>query len=92
MRRSKKRVRAVIHTELPFLISKEFSSNQENDFSVAKDSAAGGSNISVAEMHQARWSTLFDQMDKSLYEEEKQLVSNLVLCTKMIVCFFRSLV
>lgn len=75
LRRSKKRVRAVIHTELPFLISKEFPSNQENNSSVTKDSAAECSNIAVAEMHQARWSALFDQMDKSLFEEEKQLES-----------------
>nr|CAN61688.1 hypothetical protein VITISV_024205 [Vitis vinifera] len=75
LRRSKKRVRAVIHTELPFLISKEFPSNQENNSSVSKDSAAECSNIAVAEMHQARWSALFDQMDKSLFEEEKQLES-----------------
>ncbi|GAV67799.1 hypothetical protein CFOL_v3_11303 [Cephalotus follicularis] len=64
LRRSRKRVRAVITTELPFLISKEFSSNQPNEPS---NTTAG--------MHQSRWSTLFDQMDKSLSEEEQQMES-----------------
>ncbi|KAK9283259.1 hypothetical protein L1049_011495 [Liquidambar formosana] len=75
LRRSKKRVRAVIHTELPFLLSKEFSSNQENDPYVIKNSAAGCSNDAIADMHRTRWSALFDQMEKALSEEEKQLES-----------------
>lgn len=69
LRRSKKRVRAVISTELPFLISKEFSSGQENDPSVVNNCVA------AAHMHRERWNTLFNQMDKALTEEEKQLVS-----------------
>ncbi|XP_057979367.1 uncharacterized protein LOC131165506 isoform X2 [Malania oleifera] len=73
LRRSKKRVRAVIHTELPFLLSKEFSANQENDPSVMKISATECSFKSAADMHRARWTALFDQMDKALSEEEKQL-------------------
>ncbi|KAF5959744.1 hypothetical protein HYC85_000953 [Camellia sinensis] len=77
LRRSKKRVQSVIHTELPFLMSREFSCNQENDPCVMKNSAAGCSdNASVhADVHQARWSALFEQMDKGLSEEEKQLES-----------------
>ncbi|XP_024026040.1 uncharacterized protein LOC21394511 isoform X2 [Morus notabilis] len=75
LRRSKKRVRAVISTELPFLLSKEFSYDQENDPYAMKTSADGFSNRATAEMHRARWSRLFDQMDKSLSEEEKQLES-----------------
>ncbi|PSS32484.1 Microtubule-actin cross-linking factor 1, like [Actinidia chinensis var. chinensis] len=75
LQRSKKRVRAVIHTELPFLISQEFSSNQENDQYAMKNSAAGCSGNADAEVHQARWSALFHQMDKALSEEEKQLES-----------------
>ncbi|KAL7253556.1 hypothetical protein ACSBR1_007982 [Camellia fascicularis] len=77
LRRSKKRVQSVIHTELPFLMSREFSCNQENDPYVMKNSAAGCSdNASVhADVHQARWSALFEQMDKGLSEEEKQLES-----------------
>ena len=75
LRRSKKRVRAVISTELPFLISKEFPSNEENDPYVAKNSLEETSVVSSADLHQARWTKLFDQMDKALAEEEKQLVS-----------------
>ncbi|KAA8539690.1 hypothetical protein F0562_026382 [Nyssa sinensis] len=75
LRRSKKRVRAVIHTELPFLMSREFSSNQENDPYLMKNSTAGCFDNATADVHPARWSTLFDQMDKALSEEEKQLES-----------------
>lgn len=75
MRRSKKRVRAVINTELPFLISKEFLSDQENNPYSMQNSADGFCNRATAEMHQGRWGTLFGQMDKALSEEEKQLVS-----------------
>lgn len=75
LRRSKKKVRAVITTELPFLISKEFSSNKGGDPNTVRTSAEGFSHDAAAEMHMARWSSLFDQMDKALSEEEKQLVS-----------------
>ncbi|KAJ7965147.1 Cation-transporting ATPase [Quillaja saponaria] len=74
LRRSKRRVRAVITTELPFLISKEFLSNLENDPYVMK-SSSGFSNSTIADVHRARWSALFDQMDRALSEEEKQLES-----------------
>ncbi|CAK9133699.1 unnamed protein product [Ilex paraguariensis] len=73
LRRSRKRVRAVIHTELPFLMLREFSSNQENDLYATKSSANEFSSSATADVHQARWSALFDQMDKSLSEEEKQM-------------------
>ncbi|XP_039070826.1 uncharacterized protein LOC120217869 [Hibiscus syriacus] len=73
LRRSKKKVRAVITTELPFLISKEFSSNKGGDPNIVISSADGFSHTATAEMHIARWSALFDQMDKALSEEEKQL-------------------
>ncbi|XVF24343.1 hypothetical protein REPUB_Repub13aG0119700 [Reevesia pubescens] len=75
LRRSKKKVRAVITTELPFLISKEFSSNQGNGPNFIRNSADGFSHDATAEMHRARWSALFGQMDKALSEEEKQLES-----------------
>ena len=81
LRRSKKKVRAVITTELPFLISKEFSSNQGSDPNIIRNSADGFSHDGAAEMHRARWSALFDQMDKALSEEEKQLVS----CRKLVM-------
>ncbi|KAJ0103464.1 hypothetical protein Patl1_06762 [Pistacia atlantica] len=73
LRRSKKRVRAVITTELPFLVSKEFSSGVENDPNAIKNSVDRFSKNSTANLHQERWRLLFDQMDKALTEEEKQL-------------------
>ncbi|CAL5407589.1 unnamed protein product [Camellia sinensis] len=73
--RSKKRVRAVIHTELPILMSQEFSSNQENNPYAMKNYAVGCAGNANADLHRARWSALFDQMDKALSEEEKQLES-----------------
>ncbi|KAL1816271.1 uncharacterized protein LOC108221050 [Daucus carota subsp. sativus] len=69
LRRSKKRVRAVIQTELPLLISRELSHNQENDPYVTRISDPNSS----AEMHKARWNALFSQMEKALSEEEIQL-------------------
>ncbi|XP_073042937.1 uncharacterized protein [Primulina eburnea] len=65
LRRSKKRVRAVIQIDLPFLMSKESSSDQET-------TKGHGEN---AEAHCIRWSSLFGQMDKALSEEERHLES-----------------
>ncbi|GMN41147.1 hypothetical protein TIFTF001_010378 [Ficus carica] len=75
LRRSKKRVRAVISTELPFLLAKEFAYDQENNPYATRTSADGFTNCATADMHQARWSRLFDQMEKALSEEEKHLES-----------------
>lgn len=74
LRRSRKRVRAVIHTELPYLLAKEFSNLQEHDSSVMKTNTELPDSI-IAEMHRVRWTSLFDKMDGALAEEEKQLVS-----------------
>ncbi|XP_071729006.1 uncharacterized protein [Rutidosis leptorrhynchoides] len=69
LRHSKKRVQYVIQTELPSLISSYYlSSNQENESSVVDST-----NKTNNEMHKLRWTALFDQMDKSLSEEEKNL-------------------
>ncbi|XP_010253082.1 PREDICTED: uncharacterized protein LOC104594488 isoform X2 [Nelumbo nucifera] len=73
LRRSRKRVRAVIQTELPFLMSKEFSSNNENDPYLRQSSTDGHPNIASLEMHQAKWTALFDQMENALAEEGKHL-------------------
>lgn len=73
LQRSKKRVQDVLETELLFLISKEFSSNQENDPSILQISADRISLNATADMHRTKWSALFDQMCKALSEEEKQL-------------------
>ncbi|VFQ90601.1 unnamed protein product [Cuscuta campestris] len=73
LKRSKKRVRAVIHTEFPCLISREFSSNQENDPFHSQSSNAGQCDKATLNAHHARWSSLFGQMDKALCEEERHL-------------------
>lgn len=74
LRRSRRRVRSVITTELPFLISKEFENNPENDPHAMKISA-GLPLSKTADLHRARWTALFDHMDEALSEEEKQLES-----------------
>ncbi|KAM6555370.1 hypothetical protein CsatB_002389 [Cannabis sativa] len=68
LRRSKKRVRAVITTELPFLLSKEFSLDEDNNNPHAMKCTAA-----TVDAHGARWGKLFDGMDKALSEEEKHL-------------------
>ncbi|CAL0333014.1 unnamed protein product [Lupinus luteus] len=74
LRRSRKRVRSVISTELPFLISKELENNQDNDHHATK--IAGVLPPSkTTDLHRARWTALFDRMDEELSEEEKQLES-----------------
>ncbi|PIA32445.1 hypothetical protein AQUCO_04500207v1 [Aquilegia coerulea] len=73
LRRSKKRVQAVIQTELPFLMSKEFSTTKENDPYFKQSHPSSYPNTAVTDMHRARWTALFDQMDKALTEEGKHL-------------------
>ncbi|KAI5346710.1 PREDICTED: conserved (UCP030365) [Prunus dulcis] len=75
LRRSRKRVRDVITTDLPSLLSKEFPSDQENDPCITKNSTGGFPSCTIADMHRARWNPLFEQMDKALSEEEDQLES-----------------
>ncbi|KAJ8537192.1 hypothetical protein K7X08_035593 [Anisodus acutangulus] len=75
LRRSKKRVRAVIQTEFPCLFSREFSSNQENSSYGTQSSSVGHLDNATAHAHRARWTALFDQMERSLSEEERQLES-----------------
>ncbi|CAI8605696.1 unnamed protein product [Vicia faba] len=74
LRRSRRRVRSVITTELPFLMSKEFTDNQSYD-PCGMNIPAGLPTSKIAELHQARWTALFDHMDEALSEEEKQLES-----------------
>ncbi|XP_008792339.2 uncharacterized protein LOC103708983 [Phoenix dactylifera] len=73
LRRSRRRVRNVIQTELPYLLSTEFSFSQENDPSFVHSSEAQCLKKPSQEMHVARWRSLFSQMDKALYEEGKHL-------------------
>ncbi|XP_022879768.1 uncharacterized protein LOC111397204 isoform X2 [Olea europaea var. sylvestris] len=82
LRRSKKRVRDVINTELPCLMSREFSSNQENDL------YAEGSNFCHPDKAMinalfVRWRTMFGHMDKALSAEESQLESWLIQVKEM---------
>ncbi|KAJ4844147.1 hypothetical protein Tsubulata_020597 [Turnera subulata] len=77
LRRSKKKVKAVVNTELPFLISKEFSPSDESGSFVMKSSHEVLSTNPTAAAHQAKWLALFEQMDKALSEEERQLESSL---------------
>jgi len=74
LRRSRRKVQSVITTELPFLLSKEFGNNQDYDPCTMKMSA-GLPTGKIADMHRARWTSLFDHMDEALSEEEKKLVS-----------------
>ncbi|CAN1852479.1 hypothetical protein LINPERHAP1_LOCUS40664 [Linum perenne] len=73
LRRSKKRVKDVLNTDLPLLISREFGSNQENDPCNMHAASPTFSLNTTAAMHQARWTQLFNQMDKALCEEQMQL-------------------
>ncbi|KAL6629201.1 hypothetical protein ACP70R_028966 [Stipagrostis hirtigluma subsp. patula] len=77
LKRSRKRVRNALHTELPCLISAEFSSNQENESSIAHSSEAGCNDKAVSEAHMARWKSLFVQMDRALQEEGRHLENRL---------------
>ncbi|GER50878.1 hypothetical protein STAS_28219 [Striga asiatica] len=63
LRRSKRRVRAVIATELPLLLSREFSHNIPH-FDQA-----------IVDAHSFRWRSIFEQMENTLAEEENQLES-----------------
>ncbi|KAF6168680.1 hypothetical protein GIB67_026566 [Kingdonia uniflora] len=64
LKRSKKRVQAVIQTELPLLVSRELSPNPQNDTDTA-----------TAEVHLEKWNALFSQMEKTLSEEGRHLES-----------------
>lgn len=58
---SRKRVREVIRSEYPSLLSYELTSNRTKE--------------TVPDSHYKRWISLFNQMDKALYEEGKHLES-----------------
>ncbi|KAJ9545619.1 hypothetical protein OSB04_025326, partial [Centaurea solstitialis] len=82
LRRSRKRVRSVIQTELPSLVSQELVCDQENDWCAENGQFNKGSS---AELHRTKWGTLFDQMDNALSEEEKHLESSLNQVNEMMV-------
>ncbi|KAG9455205.1 hypothetical protein H6P81_008109 [Aristolochia fimbriata] len=65
LKRSKKRVRTMIQTELPSLMSQQFMTNPEKGSYYEKPSGS--------DMHMARWRSIFTQMEKALSEEGKHL-------------------
>ncbi|KAG6631054.1 uncharacterized protein LOC122292493 [Carya illinoinensis] len=69
LRQSRMRVKDVLQMELPLLISEEFSPIKENEQFSAPESSLS----IILHMHQARWTALFDQMDKVLHEEMNHL-------------------
>ncbi|KAF9594528.1 hypothetical protein IFM89_033498 [Coptis chinensis] len=77
LRRSKKRVRAVIQKELPSLLSKSVAPKQENGIHSRQSSTALFSDSTTSDLHGKRWATLFHQMENKLLEEERHLVSSL---------------
>lgn len=70
---SKQRVRDVIQTVLPHLLSREFTANNENESYTPKEYTI--CNKAIAEAHHDRWFKHFEVMDKALSEEEGHLVS-----------------
>ncbi|KAJ0971282.1 hypothetical protein J5N97_019241 [Dioscorea zingiberensis] len=73
LHRSKKRVRNVIQIELPYVLSTEFSSNQENNPCFEQFNEAGDSKTTIHNMYVRRWKSLFSQMDRALTEEGKYM-------------------
>uniref|UniRef100_A0A1J3JYV4 Uncharacterized protein n=1 Tax=Noccaea caerulescens TaxID=107243 RepID=A0A1J3JYV4_NOCCA len=72
---SRNRVQSVLTTEIPHLISStESSSNQESNINT---SGVASSDKTVTETHQIRWSAKFDQINKALYDEERDLEHSL---------------
>lgn len=72
---SRNRVQSVLTTEIPHLVSaRESSSNQESN-----TSGVASSDKTVTDTHQIRWSAKFDQINKALYDEERDLVGTCLL-------------
>jgi hypothetical protein len=73
LRCSRMRVQDVLQKELPFLLSKEFSTIKKDDqFSAAEYPVS-----IIACTHQEKWTALFDQMDEALNAEMNHLVSSI---------------
>lgn len=66
LRRSKKRAKNTVQTELPFLASTVLQSDIQNG------PAAG---CPTLDLHMARWRSLFSQTDTALYDEANHLES-----------------
>ncbi|XP_073131253.1 uncharacterized protein [Henckelia pumila] len=70
---SKERVRNVIQTVLPHLLSREFTANNEKESYATRESTI--CNKETAEAHRDRWFKHFEVMDKALSEEQGHLES-----------------
>lgn len=82
LRRSKKRVKNAIQMELPFLLTRELAPDLENKSVLLHSSLLECPRKETLDMHMARWKNLFSQMEKSLLEEGKHLVS-----AKFVICW-----
>ncbi|KAG7569942.1 hypothetical protein ISN45_Aa04g025970 [Arabidopsis thaliana x Arabidopsis arenosa] len=77
---SRNRVQNILTTELPLLVSsRESSSNQANTLEMATSNTSGdaSSDKAATETHQKRWSAKFDQINKALYDEQRDLERSL---------------
>lgn len=72
-------------TELPLIIMKEFPADQENDPNLRLH---GSSRASTVDIHKARWMALFNQLEQTLSEEEKQLVKKFKISLPPHISFF----
>nr|XP_034921358.1 uncharacterized protein LOC118054033 [Populus alba] len=69
--RGRTRIQNAIQRELPALMLKEFSDDQETDFLAAKRFVSLNMDV-----HKAKWINQFDRMDKTPNEEADRLVGN----------------
>ncbi|KMZ64927.1 hypothetical protein ZOSMA_342G00010 [Zostera marina] len=83
LRRSRKRVRTAIQTELPYLFSNEhYTADLE---SVTTTDIEQSSDIDAnSGLHMARWKIIFNKMDKELSDEGKHLETWLGQVTEML--------
>ncbi|CAN8317647.1 unnamed protein product [Cochlearia groenlandica] len=71
---SRSRVQMVLTSELPLLVSSR-ESNQESTLLMTNTNTS--SDKTVSETHQMKWSAKFYQLNKALYDEEKDLERSL---------------
>lgn len=77
---SRNRVQNILTTELPLLASsRESSSNQANSLEMVTTNTSGdaSSDKAATETHQKRWTAKFDQINKALYDEQRDLERSL---------------
>ncbi|ONK67941.1 uncharacterized protein A4U43_C05F5450 [Asparagus officinalis] len=72
LQRSKKRLRNVFQTELPYLLSVELSDREKDGYFEHSSESACSMKASL-DVHMEKWKSIFSQMDKALYEEGNHL-------------------